>query len=116
MKSLENLNFEQVDKLYSKFFSLGYLNTDVNEKFALISLICIVTKELRKKNQFITCYDVILKIGKDFPEVQKNTFFKSLGAICNDFMYGCKDFPNFGINVPEMPKIIKKILGSYIPF
>ena len=41
---------------------------------------------------------------------------KSLGAICEDFMYGVKDFPDYGVSLKNMPKQLKKLLDSYVPF
>ena len=117
--TLDDAKYDDVVKIYSKFFSLGYINADIQEKFALISLTCYVTYKLRQKNKALntpSCYDVLCKIGKDFPENIKNSFFKSLGAICEDFMYGCDKYPDFGIKPKEMPITIKKLLDKWIPF
>lgn len=116
MTSLQNLNFEKVNAIYQKYFSLSYLGKDVTDKFACIALTCNITSALRKKGKKVTCYDVLLQIGKDYPDFTKNTFLKSLGAICDDFMYGCDTFPDFGISSKEMPKTVKKILDNYCPF
>ena len=116
MNSLENTNFEDLCKIYSKDFTLGYLGSNISNKLACIALTCYITYELRKKNAKITCYDVLLKVGKDFSETSKNTFLKALGAICEDFMYGCNTFPNFGIKAQEMPKQLKNLLDNYLPF
>ena len=116
MKNLQNLNFEQVCSIYNKYFDLGYLGTDINNKFACIALICKVTYELKKKGQKMSCYDVILNICKDRSEIEKNTFLKSLGAICESFMFGADTFPDFGIEVKDMPKTIKNLLKNYSPF
>ncbi len=113
---MENISFEKLTAIYNKYFSLGYLNTDANNKLALISLICYVTNELKQKGKNLTCYDVILQIGKDFPDLVKKTFFKALGVICEDLMYGCKTFPDFGLKPKEMPKTILKLLNNYCPF
>lgn len=88
----------------------------MSDKLACIALTCYITNEFKKKGKDVTCYDVLLKVGKDFPDVQKNTFLKSLGAVCEDFMYGCKDFVDFGIPTKEMPKQLKKLLDNYCPF
>ena len=116
MNSLQNSSFEKVLAIYEKYFSLGYLNTDVSDKLAAISLTCYITNELKKKGKNVTCYDILLQIGKDFPDLVKNTFFKSLGAICQDLMYGCDTFPDFGIPPKEMPKTVLKLLNKYCPF
>lgn len=116
MNDLANISFEKLSAIYQKYFTLGYLNTDNNDKLACIALICNVTNELNKKGKNVNCYDVILQIGKDFPDLVKNTFFKSLGVVCQDLMYGCKTFPTFGLELKAMPKAIKKLLDSYRPF
>ena len=88
----------------------------MGDKLACIALTCYITKELRKKGQKVTCYDVLLKVGNDFGEVEKNTFLKSLGAICEDLMYGCNTFLDFGIKPKDMPKQLKILLDNYVPF
>ena len=88
----------------------------MGDKLACIVLTCYITNELRKKGQKVTCYDVLLKIGNDFGEIEKNTFLKSLGAICEDLMYGCNTFLDFGIKPKDMPKQLKILLNNYAPF
>lgn len=88
----------------------------MGDKLACIALTCYITNELRKKGQKVTCYDVLLKVGNDFGEVEKNTFLKSLGAICEDLMYGCNTFLDFGIKPKDMPKQLKILLDNYVPF
>lgn len=116
MNDLQNISFDKLSTIYRKYFSLGYLNTDVSNKLAIISLTCYITNELKKKGKKVTCYDVLLLIGKDFRELEKNTFLKSLGAICEDLMYGCTEFPTFDIKPADMPKTVKNLLDSYVPF
>lgn len=113
---LQNFSFDKLRTVYEKYFSLNYLGNDASDKLACIALTCYITNELRKKGQNITCYDVLLKIGSDFGELEKNTFLKSLGAVCEDFMYGCRTFPDFGIKPKDMPKQLKKLLDNYTPF
>ena len=116
MNSLENTSFDKVLKIYTKYFTLGYLNTNLSDKLACIALTCYITNEIRKKGKNVTCYDILLKIGKDFPDLEKNTFLKSLGAICEDLMYGCNTFLDFGIPPKEMPIQLKNLLDKYCPF
>lgn len=116
MNSLENISFDKLAKIYQKYFTLSYLDTNMSDKFACISLTCCITKELKKKTPNITCYDVLLKICPDFREVDKNTFLKSLGAICESFLQYEKELLDFGIPVKEMPKQLKKLLGNFCPF
>lgn len=116
MDDLQSFSFEKVSAIYSKYFSLGYLNTGIGDKLACIALTCYITNELRKKGKKMTCYDVLLTIGKDYSDLEKNTFLKSLGAICEDLMYGCDTFIDFGIKPKDMPKTLKNLLDSYCPF
>lgn len=105
--------YQEMQSLYKKLFSLGYLNTDINSKFALISLICYLTYELQKKNPDVTHYQIIRKIaGTDIPE----DFIKGLAVVCSDFSYGCNKFPTFGIEDKKIPSKIKELLSSYLPF
>ena len=45
-----------------------------------------------------------------------HSFEKALSIICDDFSYGCKEFPTFNIKGSDMVKTIKNILNSYLPF
>ena len=116
MNDLESISFEKLLKIYQKYFSLHYINDNTDNKLALIALICYLTNELRKKDKNITCYDVLLKIGKDFSEVDKNTFLKSLACLCQDIMYDCKEFNTFGVERKDIVPTIKKLLENYVPF
>ena len=114
--NLQNISYKDLVKVYQNYFSLGYINGDISDKFALISLTCYVTNELRKKGKKVNCYDVLLLVGKDFGDLEKNTFLKSLGAVCEDFMYGCDSFPTFNLKSSEIVKTLKNILDKYVPF
>lgn len=113
---LIDLSFEKTTKLYQKYFGLGYLNSNLGDKLACIALTCYLTNELKKKGKIKNCYELLLKVGSDFKDLEKNTFLKSLGAMCDDFMYGCDSFPDFGITPKEMPKTLKRLLSTYVPF
>lgn len=116
MNNLTHLSFNNTLKLYSKYFSLGYLGKDMSDKFACIALTCYITNEIKKKGKQVTCYDILLNICKDFKESDKNTFLKSLGVICEDLMFGCDTFLDFGIPPKDMPKQLKNLLLKYCPF
>ena len=116
MNSLENINFDKLSKLYQKYFKLGYLGNNMSDKFACFALTCYITNEVRKKGKNVSCYDILLKVNGNCSDLEKNTFLKSLGAICEDFMYGCDTFLDFGIPPKEMPKQLKLLLDKYCPF
>ena len=108
---------EQIDKLktvYGKYFSLGYLNTDINTKFALISLVNYITAKLNKPNKPVTQLAVLNKINSDLKLPQE--FIDGLSIVCEDFAYGCKTFPPFGLEDKKMVATIKNILDKYVPF
>lgn len=113
---LQDITNDKLQAIYQKLFSLHYLNCNLGDKLGVIALTCRITNALRQKNPKITCYDVLLKIGKDFAEVEKNTFLKSLACICEDMMYGVKDYPDFGVKLSEAPKQLQKLLSNYVPF
>lgn len=108
------MTFLELQRFYTEHFSLGYINTDIKEKFALISLICYVTYKTKMKNPDTTCYSVIMKVsqGLGIPD----DFIKGLSIICEDFMYGCTEFPTFGVTGKDILKEIREILGKYLPF
>ena len=51
MNELENISFDKLFKIYRKYFSLKYINTNTDNKLALIALVCFLTNELQKKNK-----------------------------------------------------------------
>jgi hypothetical protein len=106
------MSYDELKKIYIENFSLGYLNTDINNKFALISLICYITMKAKMKKPDVTTYQIIMKIYNDLPE----DFIKALAIICDDFSYGCTEFPTFGIQPKDMIDTIKNLLKSYLPF
>ena len=77
MKELQNISFNKTLELYKKYFSLNYLGKDMNNKLACIALTCYITNELKQKGKDISCYDVLLKIGKDFSDFEKNEMIKT---------------------------------------
>lgn len=105
--------YEELQEMYAKYFSLGYLNTDISTKFALISLTCYVTEKIREKKPDVTHYQVLYKILRD---VIPSDFIKTIAVICSDFGYRCTEFPTFGIAPKKIPEKIKEIASSYVPF
>lgn len=105
--------YEEMQRLYTKYFSLGYLTSDINTKFALISLICYLTDRIKSKKPDTTHYQVIRKIiGNGLSE----DLIKGLAVVCSDFAYGCTQFPTFGIGDKDIPSKIKEIISSRFPF
>ena len=113
MKNSE-LSFKELEEIYLKYFSLGKIASNINEKFALISLIGYVVYNLKKKKPDITYYEVIYKLanGTGLSDLE----IKALAIMIEDFSYECTDFPTFGLKPKEMPAKIKEILNKMMPF
>lgn len=113
MGIIHTSSYADMQEIYSRYFSLGHLNTDINTKFALISFICYLTSKIRKKKSNVTHYQIIKKIiGEEVPE----DFIQGLAIVCSDFAYGCAQFPTFGLQDREIPRKVKEILSTWIPF
>ena len=62
-------------------------------------------------------YGLVFEAVQRQVEEEKYILIERLaGAICEDFMYGVKDFPDYGVSLKNMPKQLKKLLDSYVPF
>lgn len=113
MDIIDTPPYTDMQRLYSRYFSLGYLNPDINAKFALISLICYLTDKIKSKKPDTTHYQIIRKIlGNDLPE----DLAKGLAVVCSDFAHGCTQFPTFGIDDKNIPAKIKEIMSARTPF
>jgi len=110
----KTISFKELSKFYVDHYSLGYLNTNINVKFALISLIGHVVYKLKEKNPDVTYYSVVHKLaeGKGLPEELE----WAIAIIAEDFSYQCTEFPTFGLEPKQIVAKIKEILGSYLPF
>ena len=113
---LQDIDYKKTYAIYQKLFSLSYLNCNLGDKLGVIALTCRITNALKQKNPKVTCYDVLLKVGNKFGDLEKNAFLKSLACICEDMMYGVKDYPDFGVKLSDAPKQLEKLLGNYVPF
>lgn len=117
MVIIEKPTYQELSDIYSKYFSLGYLNTDTGSKFALISLTCFLTRQARLKNPDATPYQVLMKIIGDTPENKSWEFVKSISIICDDFMKQTSDFLTFEMSTSrDMVLKIREILNAYLPF
>lgn len=115
MKDFErNLTYKEKAEIFDNYFSLGYINSDINEKLALIALIGYTVMKIRKKTPSATYLQVVYKIasGMSIPE----DFLDSIAIIAEDFSYKCTNFPTFGLKDKEIIPKIKDILNKYVPF
>lgn len=101
---------------YNRYFTLGCLNASPEEKFALISLICFLTKQARKSKPETKVDQVLRKI---IPERlhTSNGLLRALTCICEDFLSGNGEFPIFGAkSSKEIVDKIVEIVNKEMPF
>ena len=108
------MGFKELQSIYTQYFSLGKIASDINTKFALISLICYITTTMKKKNPDVTYYRVVNKLceGSGWTEDE----VKGLSILCESFGYECTKFPTFNIKPSDMTKTVREILAKRLPF
>ena len=107
-------SYKELESFYNKYFGLGKIASNINEKFALISLIGYIVYNMRKKKPDVSYYEVIYKLaeGTGLSELE----IKALAIMVEDFSYECTEFPTFGLKSKEMTEKIKEILSKKMPF
>lgn len=108
------MGFKLLEAIYNEYFNLGYINVDINTRFALIALICYIVKALKKKKPDVTYYQVVNKLAEGTGTTEDEV--KGLAIMCENFGYGCTDIPTFGIKPADMSKTVKDILNKRMPF
>lgn len=105
--------FDRRRQFYNECYSLGNLGCSIQDKFALIGLICYVTDKAKQK-QPATHYQIIkgLSKGLSLPE----SFICGLAIMCEDFAYESKEFPTFGVESKDIVSTVRNILNTYMPF
>ena len=93
---------------YKQYFSLGCLACDIGTKFALISLICFLTKQARNKTPNATTWQVIQKIRQGKESHNSEGLLKGLAVICDDFMRNT--------TAKDMVAKINEILDKELPW
>lgn len=113
-----NPTYKDLEDYYAKHFSLGFLNTTFENKVGLISLICFLTQQARKKNPDATCYQVIMKvIGNESFNKYKAEFLRGLAVVCDDFMKHTSEFLTFDLkSAKAITNKINEILDTWMPF
>lgn len=108
--------YEQMQVLYGTNFSLGFLGSSINNKFALISLTCYITEKLKQKKPDVTHWSVLYKINKSATPPAPEDYLKRLAVLCWDFSYGCTEFPTFELKDKDIPNKIRDLLSEWNPF
>lgn len=112
MYQIRPQTYQDVQQEYLPF-SLQWMGTDISNKFAVISLVGYLVQVLRKKKPNITFYQVVHELAKD--ELSDN-YIRRLAVVCEDFAYGCKEFPTFNLQDKEIPNKIKELIHIQVPF
>lgn len=110
--------YSELEEYYRRYYSLSYLNTTIENKFGLISLVCFLTQQARKKNPDATCYQVIMKVvGNEKFDKGRMEFLRGLSIVCDDFMKHTTEFMTFDLKSSKaMIAKIKEILETWLPF
>lgn len=106
--------YKELEHIYNNYFGLGKIAGNINEKFALISLIGYIVYNMRKKNPDVTYYQVVYKLSEGLG--LSDLEIKALAIMVEDFSYGCTEFPTFGLKNKEMTEKIREILSKKMPF
>lgn len=106
--------FNNLKDIYTQYFSLGKIASNINEKFALISLIGYIVYNMKRKKPDVSYYEIVYKLseGLGISDLE----IKALAIIVEDFSYECTEFPTFGLKPKEMPEKIREILSKKMPF
>lgn len=110
--------YSELEEYYSKYFTLSNLNTSFDNKIKLISLVCYLTIQLRKKHPDTTCYQTLMKIVGDIPQDKYTLeFIRGVSIICEDYLKNNSEFPTFKLKSgSEIVNVIKQILSTWMPF
>ena len=109
--------YKDLQNIYSRWFSLGGIAGEVDNKFALISLICVLTNAQKKKNPNITCYEIIQTVLSKGNNSMPDDYIYGLSIVCEDFLKGSTKFNNCGLKTAkDMVIKINEILNNWLPF
>lgn len=108
--------FEELKEIFRKYFTIPTYDTDCSNKFALISLVCYLTEQLKQKNPDTTHWKVLYQLDKNGNCGVREEWLKGLAVVCSEFSYGCTVFPTFGLTDKEIPKKIVEMLRNWLPF
>lgn len=112
-----DLSYKGLKYLYERYFSLGGIAGEIDNKFALISLICILTNAAKKKNPDTNCYSIICKVTESCKNRLPEEYIQGLAIVCEDFMKGSNKFNACGLkSAKEMVDKINEILEKWLPF
>lgn len=116
---LNNLSYLDKQEVFNRVFSLGkFSSIDLNEKLVLVSLVALVTQQMRTKQPDITPLQVLLKLtGQIKDNSSYYQFLEGLACLVEDALYGCSKIDPCGCKTStEIINKIKEILSTWLPF
>lgn len=118
--AIKDSTYEEKATIFSRTFSSGaFSSAKLENKLALYSLICLVTKKLRVKDGDLTVKEVIEKI-LNRPIIGIDGFDQYLigiSIVCEDLLYGVNEIDNFGFtDSKQIINKIKELLNEWLPF
>lgn len=117
--SLNNMSYLDKQEVFNRVFSLGKFSTiDLNEKLVLVSLVALVTQQMRSKQPELTPLQVLLKLTG---QIKDNSgyyqFLEGLACLVEDALFGCSKIDPCGCKTSaEIINKIKEILSTWLPF
>lgn len=101
--------------MYQPFFYK--LKAPLDNKFALISLLCYITNQMRAKDKNWKVLKSIKLIRNDKFSQNSPEFIEGLSSLCEDLMFGQTEFPTFELNsYREMFNVINSVMDQELPF
>lgn len=96
---------------------LHRLVAPIDNKFALISLLCFISYQAKKKQPKWKVIDTLEKIRPNLWSRNSRDFIELLCQLCDDFMFNQTEFQTFDFkNYNDMIKTINSILDLELPF
>lgn len=110
-----NLTYDQLKTILTTDLNIGCpASADFGDKIALFGLIAYLTNALKQKKPDVDCYKVIRMCTKD--RIVEDNLVQALALITEWLTWNCTKFPNFGIEVKDMPKKISALIQDLMPF
>ena len=117
MMSAWEPTYDELAEYYCTYFTMSTVNGTLEDRLALIGLICFLTNSARKKNPDATCWQVINKVIPNVGDKHYNTFLRGLSIICSVFMRNCSKFDSMGFKTSkEIIDKINSIINLWTPF
>lgn len=113
----KTLDYNKFKEQFATKYGMGFYNTSLMDKFAIISLLGYMSYKFKLKNPELNTYNVLLKIINRKPEKWEIPFFVKLCAITDDFNTNNTKFETFGLKTgKEVSKEINRIIDTLVPF